>query len=100
VLSSAVAPVRNAFKSIIIHVRRTDDHLLLLQSSSASRMTAGAATRPVIREKSHLRAQHDSPSLSPAHDGTSLCPNFRALAAFLWGGLFFAQCSRRSFSLM
>ena len=48
----------------VIHVRRTDGHLLLLQSSSASRMTAGATTRPVIREKSQFCAQDDSLSLS------------------------------------
>jgi hypothetical protein len=53
--------------------------------------------RPVIREKSQSRAQYDSPSLSPAHDGTSLYPELPSLAALsLWGGLFFAQHSRPS----
>src|SRR5215467_9674132 len=44
---------------------------------------------PVIREKSQFRAQHDSLSLSPARDGTSLCLNFRPLAAlFFWAAFF------------
>jgi hypothetical protein len=41
-----------------------------------------------------LRAQHDSPSLSPAHDGTSLCPNFRALAALSFGAAYFSLSVR------
>jgi hypothetical protein len=58
----------------------------------------GAAGRPpVIREKSQFRAQHDSLSLSPAHDGTSLYLNFRALAALLlWAAYFSPQHPRRA----
>src|SRR6478752_2318720 len=46
---------------------------------------------PCTREKSQSRDQHDSPSLSPAQDGSSPLSYFRALAALsLWGGLLFA----------
>ena len=52
---------------------------------------AGPAVRPVIREKSQFRAQHDSLSLSSAHDSTSLYLHFRALGRpFLWAAYFFA----------
>src|SRR5262245_31035607 len=47
---------------------------------------------PVIREKSQFRAQHDSLSLSPARDGTSLCLNFRPLAALFFWAAFFRPC--------
>jgi hypothetical protein len=78
-------------------VRKADDLALatshLAQSSSASRFTARRTGHPdpMIREKSQFRAQHDSLSLSRARDGTSLCLNFRALAAlFTWAAYFFA----------
>jgi hypothetical protein len=58
---------------------------------------AGPAVRPVIREKSQFRAQHDSLSLSPAHDSTSLYLHFRALGRpFLWAAYFWPQHSRGS----
>ena len=54
-------------------------------------MASGFAA-PVTREKSQFRAQHDSPSLSPAHDGIQPLSNFRALAAlFLWAAYFSPQ---------
>ena len=40
------------------------------QTARVAPPTAVAA--PVTREKSQFPAQHDSPSLSPVHDGTSL----------------------------
>jgi hypothetical protein len=44
---------------------------------------------PVIREKSQFRAQHDSLSLSPTHDSTSLYLHFRALGRpFFWAAHF------------
>jgi hypothetical protein len=62
------------------------------------RQCGGAAGRPppVIREKSQFRAQHDSLSLSPAHDGTSLYLNFRALAALSFGRPIFRRQRSRA----
>ena len=64
--------------------------------SSAPILLASGFAAPVTREKSQFRAQHDSLSLSPAHDSTSLFPNFRALGRpFPLGGLFFAPAFTR-----
>jgi hypothetical protein len=53
---------------------------------------ASGFAAPVTREKSQFPAQHDSPSLSPAHDGIQPLSNFRALAAlFLWAAYFSPQ---------
>jgi hypothetical protein len=50
---------------------------------------AHSMTPPAIREKSQFRAQNDSPSSSPAHDGTSLYLHFRALGRpFHWAAYF------------
>ena len=60
--------------------------------SSAPILLASGFAAPVTREKSQFRAQHDSPSLSPAHDGIQPLSNFRALAAlFLWAAYFSPQ---------
>src|SRR5215831_7206074 len=57
----------------------------------------GAAGRPtpVIREKSQFRAQDDSLSLSPAHDGTSLYLTPSPWPPSPLGGLFFVPAFTR-----
>jgi hypothetical protein len=55
----------------------------------------GRAAAPVTREKSQFSAQHDSLSLSPVHDSTSLYLHFRALGRpFLWAAYFSLHRSR------
>src|SRR5262249_10271609 len=57
-------------------------------------LLASGFAAPVTREKSQFPAQHDSPSLSPVHDGIQPLSNFRALSALPLGGLFFAPAPR------
>src|SRR5262245_11406523 len=77
-------------ESSMAEVRRGRCHLR--QSCWLRASLLDAVVAPVTREKSQFRAQHDSLSLSPAHDGTSLYLNFRALAALLlWAAYFSPQ---------
>src|SRR5215831_1067064 len=62
----------------------------------ASLLGAAGHPDPVIREKSQFRAQDDSLSLSPAHDGTQSLSTLPSLGPpFPLGGLFLAQRSTR-----
>src|SRR5215813_11496038 len=60
------------------------------------RPTCNGTVLMVIREKSQFRAQHDSLSLSPAHDGTQSLSKLPSLGPpFPLGGLFFAPAFTR-----
>ena len=61
-----------------------------------SRSVPATPMAGTLATKLQFRAQHDSLSLSPAHDSTSLFPNFRALGSpFPLGGLIFAPAFTR-----
>src|SRR5262249_7882871 len=60
------------------------------------RPTCNGTVLMVIREKSQFRAQHDSLSLSPAHDGTQSLSKLPSLGPpFPLGALFLPQRSPR-----